>query len=238
MVRAPEAGSVPTSSGGGTSGRSGPNAEQSRARYPDRTGYADVDGVRSFYEVYGEGEPTILFVPTWTIITSRIWKPQIPYFARRHRVVTFDPRGNGRSDRPASADAYAETEFGKDILAVMDDAGVDRAVLVSLSAGAERSLVAAAPRRTGSPDSSSPDRPFRLVSASRTGPSTSKRSFPTRAGRATTATRGDATTRVSSSSSSASASRSRTRPSRSRTPSAGASKRTVRRSSSRRIRPS
>lgn len=127
-------------------GRAG---EQSRARYPDRTGYAECDGIRSFYEVYGEGEPTILFAPTWTIVTSRIWKPQIPYFARRHRVITFDPRGNGQSDRPASAEAYAETEFGKDILAVMDAAGVGRAVLVSLSAGAERSLVAAseAPHR-------------------------------------------------------------------------------------------
>ena len=143
MIRAPEAG-PPRSPASGAEAGPGPVGEQSRARYPDRTGYAEVDGVRSFYEVYGEGEPTLLFVPTWTIITSRVWKPQIPYFARRHRVVTFDPRGNGRSDRPASADAYAETEFGKDILAVMDAAGVERAVLVSLSAGAERSLVAAA----------------------------------------------------------------------------------------------
>lgn len=139
MVRAPEAMAADR-----LSGREDPTRrEQSRARYPDQTGFADVDGVRSFFEVYGEGEPTVLFVPTWTIITSRIWKPQIPYFARRHRVITFDPRGNGRSDRPASAEAYAETEFGKDILAVMDAADVERAVLVSLSAGAERSLVAA-----------------------------------------------------------------------------------------------
>lgn len=140
MVRAPDAGPDVRAA----ADAAGPASEQSRARYPDRTGYAESDGVRSFFEVYGEGEPTILFAPTWTIVTSRIWKPQIPYFARRHRVITFDPRGNGRSDRPRSAEAYAETEFGKDILAVMDSAGVERAVVVSLSAGARRSLVAAA----------------------------------------------------------------------------------------------
>ena len=56
--------------------------------------------MRVFYEVYGSGEPTILFCPTWTLVHSRVWKMQIPYLARHHRVVVFDPRGNGKSDRP------------------------------------------------------------------------------------------------------------------------------------------
>src|SRR6478609_9450341 len=74
--------------------------EQQRARYPDTTGFVERDGVRSFYEVYGAGEPTVLLMPTWSIIHSRHWKLQIPYLARHWRVVTFDGRGNGRSDRP------------------------------------------------------------------------------------------------------------------------------------------
>ena len=74
--------------------------EQSRARYPDRTGFVERDGLRCFYEVYGSGDPPILFVPTWSIVHSRIWKSQIPWFAAAHRVVTFDALGNGRSDRP------------------------------------------------------------------------------------------------------------------------------------------
>src|ERR671923_2628844 len=88
-----------------------PPAEQTRARYPDSEGYVERDGVRVFYEVYGEGEPTVLLLPTWTLVHSRQWKMQIPYLARHCRVVTFDPRGNGRSDRPNEADAYAEREF-------------------------------------------------------------------------------------------------------------------------------
>ena len=119
-------------------------AEQSRARYPDRTGHVERDGVRIFYEVYGEGEPAVLFLPTWSIVHSRTWKAQIPDFARRHRVVTFDPRGNGASDRPADSEAYAEAEFAADALAVLDATSTDRALVVSVSLGAQRALLLAA----------------------------------------------------------------------------------------------
>src|SRR5919204_5275201 len=116
-------------------------AEQTRARYPDTEGYVERDGVRSFYEVYGEGEPTILLMPTWSIIHSRFWKMQIPYLARRFRVVVFDGRGNGKSDRPQQPEAYAEGEYADDALAVLDATGTEHAVVVSLSRGAERSLL-------------------------------------------------------------------------------------------------
>ena len=54
-----------------------PAQEQSRARYPDEEGYIERDGVRVFWERYGTGEPTILLLPTWTLVHSRIWKAQI-----------------------------------------------------------------------------------------------------------------------------------------------------------------
>jgi pimeloyl-ACP methyl ester carboxylesterase/predicted glycosyltransferase len=116
-------------------------AEQSRARYPDVEGYVERDGVSVHWEAYGRGEPTILFLPTWTIIHSRHWKMQIPYFARHGRAITYDPRGNGRSDRPAEPDAYAEGEFVADALAVLDAAAAEKAVIVSLSLGAQRALL-------------------------------------------------------------------------------------------------
>jgi pimeloyl-ACP methyl ester carboxylesterase/predicted glycosyltransferase len=116
--------------------------EHTRARYPDESGYVERDGVRLFYEVYGSGEPTVFLLPTWSIIHSRHWKMQIPYLARHCRVLTFDGRGNGRSDRPASG--YEEREFAADSLAVMDATGTERVVLVSLSLGAQRALLLAA----------------------------------------------------------------------------------------------
>jgi pimeloyl-ACP methyl ester carboxylesterase len=139
MVRAPDSVRVAT----------GP-PEQARATYPHTTGFVERDGVRVFYEVYGAGEPTILLLPTWSIIHSRHWKMQIPYLARYHRVVTFDGRGNGRSDRPAESDAYSEWQFAADALAVMDATATDRAVIAALSLGAQRALILAAdhPERT------------------------------------------------------------------------------------------
>src|SRR5919204_764309 len=121
-------------------------SEQTRARYPDAEGFVERDGVRTFYEVYGEGEPTVLLLPAWSIVHSRVWKLQIPYLARHARVITFDGRGNGRSDRPEEPEAYAETEFAADALAVLDATQTARAFVVAWSMGAQRALHIAAER--------------------------------------------------------------------------------------------
>jgi pimeloyl-ACP methyl ester carboxylesterase len=107
-----------------------------RARYADQEGIVVRDGVEIRYECYGDGSPAILLLPTWSLVHSRHWKMQIPYLARHFTVVCFDGRGNGRSGRPASPSAYTDVAFASDALAVMDAAGVDRAVLASVSCGA------------------------------------------------------------------------------------------------------
>jgi pimeloyl-ACP methyl ester carboxylesterase len=111
---------------------------------PVESGRVERGGVGIHWDRYGEGPRAILFLPSWSIVHSRLWKFQVPYFARRNRVLTFDGRGNGRSDRPTSAAAYAESEFAADALAVMDAAGVREAVIVSMSAGAGWALLLAA----------------------------------------------------------------------------------------------
>jgi pimeloyl-ACP methyl ester carboxylesterase len=115
-----------------------------RARDPDADGYVERDGVKLFYEVFGEGSPTVFLLPTWSIIHSRHWKAQIPYLSRHFRVVTFDGRGNGGSDRPLGAEAYLPLEFAKDAIAVMDATDTAEAVIISLSAGANWALAMAA----------------------------------------------------------------------------------------------
>jgi pimeloyl-ACP methyl ester carboxylesterase/predicted glycosyltransferase len=127
-----------------TAEKVGARGEQTRACYPEAEGYVERDGVRIFYEVYGEGEPTVLLLPTWSIVHSRHWKMQIPYLARHCRVVTFDGRGNGRSDRPAAAEAYAEREFAADAIAVMGATETRQAVIVGFSMGGQRGLILAA----------------------------------------------------------------------------------------------
>ncbi len=118
--------------------------EQTRARYPDEEGYVDRAGVRIFWERFGDGDATVVLLPTWSIVHSRCWKLQVPYLARHLRVVTFDGRGNGRSDRPVGADAYSTEEFAADALAVMDATGTATASLVALSCGALWATVLAA----------------------------------------------------------------------------------------------
>jgi pimeloyl-ACP methyl ester carboxylesterase len=111
-----------------------------RACQPIRDGYVEREGVKLYYEVYGSGEPTVLLLPTWSIMHSRHWKMQIPYLARHCRVLTFDGRGNGRSDRPSEPEAYRSAETTADALAVLDATGTERAVLVCLSLGATWAL--------------------------------------------------------------------------------------------------
>jgi pimeloyl-ACP methyl ester carboxylesterase len=102
-----------------------------RACQPAGEGFVDRDGVKVYYETFGAGEPTILFLPTWEIVHSRTWKFQIPYFARHGRVVTFDRRGNGLSDRPRDVLAYDRRATADDALVVLDNVGAGRVVVVS-----------------------------------------------------------------------------------------------------------
>ncbi len=104
-----------------------------RAMLPHTEGAVDRNGVNIHYEIYGNGDHTIVFVPTWALVHSRVWKAQVPYFAEHFRVITFDPRGNGKSDRPDETAAYAIEEVIEDVRGVMDKTGTDKAILVGFS---------------------------------------------------------------------------------------------------------
>lgn len=104
-----------------------------RAKLPHTEGKIDRDGVMLHYEIYGEGDHTILFVPTWSLLHSRVYKAQIPYFSEHFRCVTWDPRGNGKSDRPSDPQAHRLRDNVDDALAIMDATGTDKAVLYGLS---------------------------------------------------------------------------------------------------------
>jgi pimeloyl-ACP methyl ester carboxylesterase len=122
--------------------------DSGRARLPDRSGYATAsDGVRLAFDVYGDGDTTLVLLPSTPIIHSRQWKGQIHYLSRRFRVVAFDGRGNGRSDRPTDPMAYTEERLVGDVEAVMDATDTREAVLVGLCGdGVWVSVVLAASR--------------------------------------------------------------------------------------------
>ncbi len=105
-----------------------------RARYPDLEAAIDIDGVAIAYEVYDRANaPTVLLLPTWTLVSSRVWKGQIPFLARHFRVITFDGPGNGRSGRPSDPAHYAQDAIVRQALAVLEETEARQAVVVSLS---------------------------------------------------------------------------------------------------------
>lgn len=110
---------------------------------PDTSGYVVNDGVRVYYETYGQGRPTLLLMPTWAIVHSRFWKMQVPYLARHFRVVTFDPRGNGRTDRPEDPAAYGQEAVAADAVAVLDATETDAAVVLAWCNGTIWSMLLA-----------------------------------------------------------------------------------------------
>jgi pimeloyl-ACP methyl ester carboxylesterase/predicted glycosyltransferase len=115
-----------------------------RAKLPDTDGFVTRDGVKLYYEIYGDGAETILFIPPWSIVHSRVYKAQVPYFSERFRCIVYDARGNGKSDRPQDVAAYTLDNTVADALAVMDATKAGKAIVVGLSAGGLIACVLAA----------------------------------------------------------------------------------------------
>lgn len=113
-----------------------------RLPQPEASGFADVAGVQIAWQSFGQGESAVLLVPTWNFVDSRVSAPIVPALARWFRVVTFDPRGAGRSDRPPTG--YRYEDHLADAAAVMQAAGVERASLVAGSDGANVAALFAA----------------------------------------------------------------------------------------------
>ena len=104
-----------------------------RARQPDPAGVATAaDGIELYWEVHGSGSPAIVFLPAAPISHSRLWKAQVHHLARRHRVVVYDGRGNGRSGSPDPAGPWQAGWRPGDCLAVMDATATEAAVLVGI----------------------------------------------------------------------------------------------------------
>ena len=115
-----------------------------RAKLPREEGFVERGGVKLHCEVYGDGPDTMVFLPPWCIVHSRVYKTQLPYFSERFRCITYDARGNGKSDRPEDVAAYSLDHYVADALAVMDAAHAGQAILVGFSFGGMLASVLAA----------------------------------------------------------------------------------------------
>ena len=102
--------------------------------------FTSSDGVRLHYLEAGaarRGAPTLVFVPGWTM-PAWIWQAQIEHFAARHRVIAFDPRGQGRS--AAAPSGYDYERRAADIAELLSAARAEDVVLIGWSLGVLESL--------------------------------------------------------------------------------------------------
>jgi pimeloyl-ACP methyl ester carboxylesterase len=118
-----------------------------RAALPNHDGVVDRDGVKLHYEIYGDGPETILFIPTWMFVHSRSYKAQIPYFSGQYRCITWDPRGNGKSDRPTNPEAYGQGQYVGDALAILDATDTKLAIVFGYSQSGPTCAILAAYHR-------------------------------------------------------------------------------------------
>lgn len=97
-----------------------------------------IDGL--YWESHGSGPPLILSAGLGG--SGNYWLPNVPALAAEHRVILYDHRGTGRSDRALPVTVTVE-QMGDDILALIDGLGLERATIVGHAAGAVAGLAAA-----------------------------------------------------------------------------------------------
>lgn len=106
-------------------------------------------GNRLSYTIFGEGQRWVVLTPG-LLLPVAINEPLARHLAEQgNRVVTFDPLGHGRSDRPHDMTQYSVENFAREVLALLDHLDIDEAVIGGPSLGANITLEVAsmAPRR-------------------------------------------------------------------------------------------
>ena len=96
------------------------------------------DGWRLYYEEAGKGTP-VVFVHEYAG-DIRTWEPQMRFFSRAHRCVTYSQRGYPPSDIPDDPGKYSQDIFRDDVIAVMDALKIGKAHVVGHSMGALTAL--------------------------------------------------------------------------------------------------
>ena len=91
------------------------------------------DGVKLYYETSGRGD-AVLFVHEFAG-DFRSWEPQIRWFSRRYRCVTYNARGYPPSDVPEAQTSYSQARAVADARTILEHLGIDRAHVVGLSMG-------------------------------------------------------------------------------------------------------
>lgn len=105
------------------------NAQKTK---PSDSGYAAVNGIKVYYEVYGEGRPVILLHGAFMTIDTN-WSELIPELSKNRKVIAIELQGHGHS--PFSDRKLSHTTLASDVAGVMDHLKVESADVVGYSFG-------------------------------------------------------------------------------------------------------
>jgi pimeloyl-ACP methyl ester carboxylesterase len=97
-----------------------------------QSGYAPVNGINIYYEIYGEGKPVILLHGAYLTIELN-WGELIPELSKKRKVIAIELQGHGRT--PFSDRTLSRASLAKDVEGVMDYLGIDKADVVGYSFG-------------------------------------------------------------------------------------------------------
>ena len=104
----------------------------------------EFEGHRLVYDEYGEGDKVVVLLPG-LLFSRKMHGPLAEELVKGgHRVLCLDLLGHGESDRPPEMWNYGMTIFGRQAIALLDHADVDKAVIGGTSLGANVTLEAAA----------------------------------------------------------------------------------------------
>lgn len=90
-----------------------------------------ANGIEIYFEVHGEGPPLLLIMGLGANATA--WWKQVPAFSEHYRVIAFDNRGAGRSEKPVGA--YSIAQMADDAAALMDALEVPSSHVFGMSLG-------------------------------------------------------------------------------------------------------
>lgn len=93
--------------------------------------YANVNGINIYYEVHGEGYPVLLIGGLGSQTHS--WVTQVPIYSKKYKVIVFDNRGAGKSDKPEST--YTTEDMADDAAGLMEELSIEHTHVVGKSMG-------------------------------------------------------------------------------------------------------
>jgi pimeloyl-ACP methyl ester carboxylesterase len=88
--------------------------------------------IQTYYESSGIGDPIVFIHGAW--VNLKMWQPQVEYFSRSYRVITYDIRGHSETGGSARR-RYSMELFADDLVALVDALKLDKPSICGISMG-------------------------------------------------------------------------------------------------------